>query len=161
MRAGEKVCIHAMTPMHVSSALASRQIAPDALGGLDDWFAHDPYRNGRARVQAGRDLARVLGNLLQRLVAIEILAAGDEPDLEGVERLHGTLRASLRESLLAPTGARGSAEASTRNDCTQPLAYIRLLAAVAGSGRGAGRRTFKPVVSGELRRMRRQRRPAR
>ena len=44
-----------------------------------------------ARVEAGRDPAGVLGDLLQRCLAVQILAAGDEPDLEAGERLHCAL----------------------------------------------------------------------
>ena len=42
-------------------------------------------RTGRSarRVERGRDRLRLLGDLLERLLAVERLAAGEEPDLGG------------------------------------------------------------------------------
>ena len=131
---------------------------PNALRRFDDWFAHDACRHCRGRIQALGDVRCVLGNLLQRRLAIELLAAGDEPDFHAGQRLHGTLRAPLRESLLAPTGARGSAEANTRYDCTQPIAGSDKSA--EGVRRRAGRAPSSHVER-RARRTRRQRQPAR
>ena len=42
----------------------------DAFGGLRNGLVHDPDRNGWACVETGRNLAGVLGDLLERLVPI-------------------------------------------------------------------------------------------
>ena len=60
----------------------------DAFGRPQDRARDDAHRDRRGRVEGGDDLLRVLRDLVERSLAIQVLAAGEEPDFEGVERLH-------------------------------------------------------------------------
>ena len=61
----------------------------DPLGVHDDRLHDDPYRDRRRGVEGGRDLASpVRATVCERLRAIQVLAAGDEPDFERGEIWH-------------------------------------------------------------------------
>ena len=65
-----------------SAASASRQHAGDRLRRRDDGLRDDADRDLGALVEAGGDDPGVLGDLLEDLRPVQVLAAGDEPDLE-------------------------------------------------------------------------------
>ena len=85
--AGENVCIHAITPTHASAAFASRHSRriDSALVTPGVWTTRD--RDRLRAVERGGDLASVLVHLGERRPPVQLLAAGDEPDLELAERL--------------------------------------------------------------------------
>ena len=60
----------------------------DRLGARHRRRVHDAHRDRGSCGQPGRHLPRLLGDLPQHLLAVEVLASGDEPDLESVERFH-------------------------------------------------------------------------
>ena len=55
--------------------------ARDLVGGLHDRLAHDAAGDPGRGVEGRRDALGVLGDLPQRLGAVQVLAAGHEPDL--------------------------------------------------------------------------------
>ena len=61
--------------------------ATDAVGILEHGFPHDA--DGELR-KPGDDGLGLLGDLTEGLFAVEVLAAGDEPDLAGGERIQGS-----------------------------------------------------------------------
>ena len=91
--AGENVCIHATTPTQLRAAFASRQTCRIDSGLFDDGLVHDPNRNRRVGIERAGDLARMVVHLAERLVSIEILAPGQEPDLVRPQRFTGRHRA--------------------------------------------------------------------
>ena len=108
--AGENVCIHAITPMTESSALASsaaRRIASESVRtGFQTTFAGQRVARARAAISCD-----CVGDLAQRLLAVQALAAGEEPDLAvGVGLAHDRLRgrgwAAVRRR--SGSGRRGS-----------------------------------------------------
>ena len=86
--AGEKVCIHAITPMQSAAAFASRQSRRIASGVVSTGLCTTRTGIGLRRVERRRHLPGVLVDLAQHGVAVEVLASRDEPDLERVERFH-------------------------------------------------------------------------
>ncbi len=79
--AGEKVCIQVITPTHAGAALASRHICKIASGPVSVGF--HTTRTGSLVVEIRRDLAGVLRDLVQRLLTVQLLTAGQEPDFLG------------------------------------------------------------------------------
>ena len=79
--AGLNVCIQVISPTHAGSAFASAA----------SWrMPSEPVRTGLTTTRTGIDAdsssaaaicRRVVGDVVQRLGAVEVLAAGDEPDL--------------------------------------------------------------------------------
>jgi hypothetical protein len=59
--------------------------AADAVAVLEDGLPHDADGDVRRLLELPGDLLRLLGDLLERLLAVEVLAAGEEPDLVVVE----------------------------------------------------------------------------
>ncbi len=57
----------------------------DAVGVLEDGLPHDAHGDVRRLLELPGDLLRLLGDLLERLLAVEVLAAREEPDLVVVE----------------------------------------------------------------------------
>ncbi len=55
--------------------------APDRVGVLEHGLPDHGRRDVRRRVEEARDLLRLLGDLPQRLLSVQVLAAGEEPDL--------------------------------------------------------------------------------
>ena len=60
---------------------------PDLVRLGEHRLPHDPDGNGRGRLERARDLRGLPGNLLKRLRTVEVLASGQEPDLEVGERV--------------------------------------------------------------------------
>ena len=87
--AGENVCIQAMTPTQAGFALASRNSARIPSASVTTGFGDDPDRDRRRRVEGRGDLGGVRRHGLERLRPVEVLAAGDEPDLVRPEVAHG------------------------------------------------------------------------
>ena len=77
--AGLNVCIQAMIPAQESLAFAFKQRA-DAVRSKHGRLPYNPARHARVSVQALDHLARIFGNLPQRLVPIQVLASGNEPE---------------------------------------------------------------------------------
>ena len=71
---------------------------PDRLQGRDDWTGHDPDRDGLGVVEGSGDLGRVLGHFAQRVLAVQRLAAGDEPDFAPRQDVHATPSPPRRSS---------------------------------------------------------------
>ena len=88
IRAGENVCIHRMTPTQLSTALASSSVAVMLSGVVTTgrWTILTGIASAASR--ASPTMAGVDGHLAQRRLAVHVLAAGDEPDLEDAEWLH-------------------------------------------------------------------------
>ena len=82
--AGLNVCIHAIDADDVVAAFtssATRRIASESFStGFQTIFT-----GTSGRVEAGGDLPATARRPGERLVAVEVLAAGDEPDLVAVE----------------------------------------------------------------------------
>ena len=93
--AGLKVCIHAITPTQSSAAEAATQAALIALGRLHDRLVDDADRDRLRLVQAGCDQGGVVGNLPQGVLAVQILAPGQEPDLVFAQGLHAVMPPSV------------------------------------------------------------------
>ena len=79
--AGENVCIHVMTPTHRGSALTS---------SIWRWIPTDSVSTGWNTTVSGMSppalscctmARRLIGDLAERVVAVQGLAAGEEPDL--------------------------------------------------------------------------------
>ena len=88
IRAGENVCIQATTPMQSGAAVASRQTARIASSvvttGLDTIRTGMMSSSSSARaISVG-----VVGHRAERVVPVQRLAAGDEPDLSVGQGLH-------------------------------------------------------------------------
>jgi hypothetical protein len=85
--AGEKVCIQ--DAARVLVGLAHRP--PDGGGVGEHRLPHHPDRHLGGLVERRGDPLRLLGDLLQGLLAVQPLAAGQEPDLVRLERVvdHG------------------------------------------------------------------------
>ena len=83
--AGLNVCIHAMTPITSSSAFASsaaRRMASESVStGFQTTFTGTSADSSSRRATC----LRLLGDLRERLLAVQVLAAGEEPDLVAVE----------------------------------------------------------------------------
>ena len=88
IRAGEKVCIQAMTPMQSGAAVASRKTARIASSVVTTGLGTIRTGMASAVVECAGDLGRVLGHRAERVVPVERLAAGDEPDLSVGQGLH-------------------------------------------------------------------------
>ena len=82
--AGENVCIQAMTPTQASVAVASRHARRIASALVSTGFQTSVSGHVSGRVQRVDDPLRLLGNLAQRLLAVHLLAAGEEPELQAV-----------------------------------------------------------------------------
>ena len=91
-------------PDHRSSALASRIARRIAALSVSTLLPHQRDRD-RSTQHPG-DLARLLGHLAEGLLAVEALAAGEEPDLEGLQV--GDDRAALRGSFRLESGDSGA-----------------------------------------------------
>ena len=64
----------------------------DGVGVLQDGLPHDRRGKQVGFVEQAHNLAGLLGDLRQRFLAIQVLAAGDEPDLAAlVETGHGEI----------------------------------------------------------------------
>ena len=64
----------------------------DGVGILQDGLPYDRHRQQVRFVEQAHNLARLLGDLRQRFLAVQILAAGDEPDLAAlIETGHGEI----------------------------------------------------------------------
>ena len=87
--AGEKVCIQVMTPRQAGSSLASPMALPDRRGVLQHGLPDDLHRHLGGVVQRGGDPLRLRRDLLEGLLAVQVLAAGQEPDLLTVECVTG------------------------------------------------------------------------
>ena len=61
-----------------------QQEGADFLGPGQDGLAHQGQRQGARRTEFRDDLLRIGGDLPERLLAVEVLAAGDVPDFVGV-----------------------------------------------------------------------------
>ena len=82
----------------------------DSLGRLDDRLEDDSHRDRRGVVQSGRDQRGVVGDLPQGVLAVQVLAPGQEPDLVFAQGLHaivppsvGSLGPLARQAILEPT----------------------------------------------------------
>jgi hypothetical protein len=73
------VCIHATTPTLVG--VGAQAHPADGVGGGQHRLGHDRHRDLGGSVQPGHHPPRLLGHLAQRLVAVQVLAPGQEPDL--------------------------------------------------------------------------------
>ena len=74
---------------HVVAAVGLEHRAADGGGVLEDGLPDDVRRDRVGGVEQARDLLRLLGYLAQGLLAVEVLAAGEEPDLAvGVRLAH-------------------------------------------------------------------------
>ena len=94
--AGEKVCIQVIRPMQFGALLASWQSLVDRVGRRQHRLEDDLDRHaGRLRQPVG-DRLRVGGDLLQHFFAVQVLAAGDEPDFELFEVDHAQIRSVVR-----------------------------------------------------------------
>ena len=69
--AGENVCIHAITPTHASEVLASRQTRRIALGVGQHRLPDHPDGHAGGVVSGIGDLPRLLGDLAQRVLAVQ------------------------------------------------------------------------------------------
>ena len=80
--AGENVCIQAITPMQPSSRVGlehHRRMAPESVS---TGFHDDSARRRRPAASSCSAIClRLGGHLVERLRAVEVLAAGEEPDL--------------------------------------------------------------------------------
>jgi hypothetical protein len=88
----------------------------DRLRALDDRSVENADGDRGGRVERTGDLARVRVDLSQRLVAVEVLAAGCEPDLELLERLH---EASSSLAMAAPSLVSSRARGSEAAACSR------------------------------------------
>ncbi len=79
--AGLKVCIQAMTPTTASFALASRNSRLIASLSVSTGFQTMVTGMSADAPRAAAMLLRLARHLLERLGAVETLAAGEEPDL--------------------------------------------------------------------------------
>ena len=95
--AGENVCIQAITPTQASSALASSIARRMAAASVSTGFATTTARDVGGGVQRVGDLARLVGDLAQHVLAVQALAAGEEPDLAVLVR-GGSSAGSWRSS---------------------------------------------------------------
>ena len=99
--AGEKVCIQVMTPTHAGSRVGFQADLRDGLGPLERRLAH--HANRQLVVEMRGDLAGVLGDLLQRLLTVQVLTAGQEPDFAAcfvaLIRLNSFLRCVITDSV--------------------------------------------------------------
>ena len=79
--AGLNVCIHAITPTQRSSAVASSSARRIASASVSTGFV--TTRTGRCgdASSAAAIRGRVVGDLVEDLGAVEVLAPGEEPDL--------------------------------------------------------------------------------
>ena len=78
----------------------------DRVGRLQDGPDHDPHRDRGCGIQGFDDALRVERDLTKRLVAVEVLATGEEPDFVLVQGLHGSLQRSVgvKNAAAAPCG---------------------------------------------------------
>ena len=60
------------------------------LRGRDDRFGKDPHGDQVGLVERARDLVRMFPDRAKRVLAVERLATGDEPDLSVAQDLHPT-----------------------------------------------------------------------
>ena len=67
----------------------------DSLGRLDDRLEDDSHRDRRGVVQSGRDQRGVVGDLPQGVLAVQVLAPGQEPDLVFAQGLHAIVPPSV------------------------------------------------------------------
>lgn len=80
---GENVCIHSTRPAHVAEELASSQTFRISSGVVASVLKADLVRDALRGGERLGDLGRVVGDLLERARAVEVLRAGDEPDFRG------------------------------------------------------------------------------
>ena len=92
--AGENVCIQAMTPTQSGDASASRRIAAIPSGVVTTGLATIVIGDVVGVVEVRGDGARVLVDALEDGVAVEVLAAGDEPEPRGAGGPCSSLRFS-------------------------------------------------------------------
>ena len=91
--AGENVCIQAITPTQRLCGVRLEADLPDRLRALHDGLLHHADRDRRLGVERAGDLARVLVDLAERLLAVQLLAPGQEPDFVRAQRFPGRHRA--------------------------------------------------------------------
>ena len=108
--AGENVCIHRISPTQAGSRSASWHSARMPAGVGQHGLDHDPGGDAGRRVQGGGDLGAVGGHRGERVRAVQVLAAGHEPDLgrargrrpDGARRWRWSLAVHLRVALVEP-----------------------------------------------------------
>ena len=86
--AGEKVCIQAMSPMQFGVPVCFPAHLGDRVGCCEHGLVNDPDREGGGVGQPCRDSSGVLSHSCERLLAIEVLAAGEKPHFEVSEIDH-------------------------------------------------------------------------
>ncbi len=82
---GLNVCIHATRPITPVVGVGLQCGALDGRGIRQHRLPDDPDRNLGRLVEQPRDLLRLRRDLRERLGTVEVLAAGEEPDLVAVE----------------------------------------------------------------------------
>ena len=98
---GEKVCIQVITPAQAGDALASRQTFRIASGSVSVGFTTTRAASLPERSSDSAIAARVFGDLLQRLVAVEVLTAGQKPELVLAEINHRSLAVTRQSGQFA------------------------------------------------------------
>ena len=59
----------------------------DRLGSGDNWLEDNLDRNRFRGLERGRDRLGMVGDPAERIIAVKLLAAGDEPNFESTKRL--------------------------------------------------------------------------
>ncbi len=99
IRAGENVCIQAMTPTQASVALASRHVAAIASGEATTGLNTTRTGIAGASSSAAATHAALAATWRSAALAVQVLAAGDEPDFELAQGLHRVTFSRLRRRL--------------------------------------------------------------
>ena len=89
--AGENVCIQVMTPRQAGSSFASPMARRIAAASLRTGFQTTCTGTSAASSRAAATRCGLLGDLLEGLLAVQVLAAGQEPDLLTFECHWGVL----------------------------------------------------------------------
>ena len=74
------MCIQVMTPAHSGAVLGRQAHVHDGFGPGQDRLPHHLGRELSGTIQGLGDLLRVPGYLLEGLVTVQMLAAGEEPE---------------------------------------------------------------------------------
>ena len=80
--AGEKVCIQVMRPTQSAGGVGLQAQLVNGVGGGQHRLEDNVHRDRGRVLQRLGNRPRVVGDLRQRLRAIQVLAAGDKPDLK-------------------------------------------------------------------------------
>ena len=122
--AGENVCIHAMTPMQWSCALASMQARRISAAPMRTGFQTRRTPISGPAFSRATISARLLGHLAQGLVAVKCLAAGQEPAFERFIGLgHVTSFGSLVFGLLRLPSEHSDSGSFCEEDRSGPLRH--------------------------------------